>query len=262
MPTLTDYIAVAIEMAPLFIALDLVPTLIASLIDDYVTRKCLLKPAGEKTAAHSMLSYSPITPKALYPGAGAQLYSFAIFVILVAPFVEEIVFRGVPLLIHPTLAWVGTIGWALAHPIRAVATLEMCPHNRKLALINALSLSCAYLASGVFYMLIWLRGFTYGAVAISYHCFHNLIVFLSSVLSERIAKKRRKAVKMPKRRVTGPIAPPPQPEVPVPLARRILRYVGLENSVSPATGEAEEAERIAHAIHAAREMRRRILREV
>ncbi|RLE62711.1 MAG: hypothetical protein DRJ47_10260 [Thermoprotei archaeon] len=260
MLTFTDFLLAVVEFMPLFVVLDLIPTLIASIVDDYVVRKCLLKQAGQAPKPQAILSYSPLMPKSMYPGQLTQLYTYGVFVILVAPFVEEIVFRGVPLMIHPLLAWVGTIGWALAHPIKAVTTLETCPHERKLAILNAATLAGSFLASGVFYMLVWLRGLEYGAVAISYHAFHNASIFFGNLIQAKLASRKKKS--FAKRKVTQPVMPPVEPGEKAPVARRVLRYVGLENSVSPATGEREEAYKIAHAIEFAKTRRRRILREV
>ena len=258
--TFTDFLLAFVEFMPLFVILDLIPTLVASIVDDYVVRKCLLKQTGKAPKHQTILSYSPLIPKSIYLGQLTHLYATGIFVILIAPFVEEIVFRGVPLMIHPLLAWVGTIGWALSHPIRAVATLEVCPHEQKLAIINMITLAGSFLASGVFYMLVWLRGFEYGAVAISYHMFHNASVFFGNLIQEKLAHRKKK--QYIKRRITQPITPPAEPSEKAPVARRVLRYVGLENSISPATGEREETQKMAHAIEFIKERRRRALRRV
>jgi len=259
MLTLMEFLLAFIEFMPLFIVLDIIPALVASIVDDYVVRRCFLKQTGQAPKPQSILSYSPLMPRSIHPGQLTQLYTHGVFVILVAPFVEEIVFRGVPLMIHPLLAWAGTIGWALAHPIKAVATLEVCPHERKLAALNVVTLAGSFLASGVFYMLIWLRGFEYGVVAIAYHAFHNTSIFLGTIIQAKLTS--RKKAPLVKRKVTQPIAPPVEPGEKAPVARRILRYVGLENSVSPMTGEREETQKMAHVIEFAVARRRRILRE-
>jgi membrane protease YdiL (CAAX protease family) len=252
-----DFIAVAVQVAPLFIALDLVPIIIAGLVHEHVMRKCLLRPQGGGRARLQALQPLLAPKTAQIYGSKTSLYSLGVFTILVAPFVEEFIFRGMPLLIHPTLAWIGTVGWALAHPVRSMSVADTCPHEKRLVLLDIVALAGAYLCAGIFYMIVWLHGFVYGAVAIAYHSLHNAIMFLSFLISERYIRLRPR--KMEKRKVREPVIPLPStpPETP---ARRILRYVGLENSVLPRTGEAAEAEKIEETIEAARELRRRALR--
>jgi membrane protease YdiL (CAAX protease family) len=256
--TLIEFIAVAIQVAPLFIALDIVPIIIAGLVHEHVMRKCLLRvQGGGQTKVQASLQPLLAPQPAQIHGSMSSLYTFGVFTILVAPFVEEFIFRGMPILIHPALAWVGTVGWALAHPVKSMGVADTCPQERKLVFLDMLALAGAYLCAGVFYMIIWLHGFVYGAVAIAYHSLHNMIMFFSFLVSEKYIRFRPR--KMEKRKVQEPIIPLP-PAPPATPARRILRYVGLENSVLPMTGESAEATKIEETIYLAREFKRRALR--
>lgn len=254
MPSLADYLALFIEMLPLFVVMDLIPIFIASLIENYVNKKCYLSSNSSSVKPHFIISYSLFPSKKIsMPTIGLRdIYITGIFVVLVAPFVEEIIFRGVPLLMEPTgfLAWIGTIGWALAHPIAAITTIETCKSARKYAILNAIVLSLAYISVGTFHMFIWLRGFAYGVVAIAYHAFHNFIYFTSVVIENLLQKKKMKKILEQRRRVEQPVAP----IEPAPVARRVLRYVGLENSV--VASEPEEAKKVVKSISIAKKYRR------
>ncbi|MEM1532379.1 MAG: CPBP family intramembrane glutamic endopeptidase [Nitrososphaerota archaeon] len=252
MPTLADYMAVFIEMLPLFAVMVLVPGLIRVLVFDYTERKCYLD-GGRPDTLHRLKQTH------FFSSQIHKDYMYAVYGILVAPFAEEILFRGIPLLIDPTgvLAWIGTVGWSLAHPIHEVSLLDNCKHAKKTAVINILTASAVCLLAGVFYMLVWLRGFAYGTVAIAYHSLYNIIVLVSSKTYERRQKKKlEKAVeeyRKSRRRVEEPVAPATT------LARRILKHVGLETSI--VAGSPEEAEKLGQTISKASLRSRRVLRE-
>lgn len=255
MPTLLEYLTVFIEMLPLFVAMQLIPAFTAVLLMDYAAKRCYLtrapnKPGGPKAHLISRL----LAPHALPPAS--DLFITGVFLVLVAPFVEEIIFRGIPLLIDQsaTLAWVATVGWALAHPIDSYRMVGQCKHARKIAILSAAFMAFSYLLGGIFHMLIWLRGFHFGAVAIAYHSLHNMIALLSEISIEMRRRKKLTEVTKERRRVDQPL-PPVMPE---PIARRVLRYVGLESSVVAASPE--EAEKIAQALTMARGQRR-VLRQ-
>lgn len=258
-----EYLMVFIEMMPFFFVLDLMPKILAAFVDDYVRRRCFIvnnAPSPPTTPAKkpspAMLRQPPLQGLAIYNNvAGEEFYMMAVVAVLVAPLLEEIVFRGIPILIDPsgTLAWFGTVGWALAHPVKEVLYIGLCKPARNLAILNAVVMSVAFLSSGVFYMLIWLRGFAYGVVAIAYHCIHNLIQ-LSAVLVSEIRRRGRMAkLKNQKRRIEQPLPPIEQP------SKRVLRDIGLENNV--VASEPDEAKKLAQTLYAV-DVQRRVLRTI
>ena len=145
-----------------------------------------------------------------------EYFESIVFSVLVAPVLEESVFRGFWLLVHPYAIWFGTLAWALAHPFtRFYRYFDYLP-NRVVIPIIAI-LSAGYLSAGAFLTIVWLRGLPWGVLAVAFHALHNGIIVLSSLIQDLVSKRREK------RPLPEPV-PLPQP------VRRVLRRGGEPTS--------------------------------
>lgn len=97
------------------------------------------------------------------------------------PFFEELLFRGIPLLLLGVPgAWLGTIIWAIMHPAWQLRYLAEVPTWKKVA-ATATSL-LYYLPCGYFYVQLWSAGA--GGAAIFWHVALNTSVILSEQVRE------------------------------------------------------------------------------
>ncbi len=105
--------------------------------------------------------------------------SFVLYVFYY-PFFEEVFFRGVPLLLFglPGLV-IGSIVWALLHPVWQVQLVSYLPVSKRILFI--ITSTFYYLCAAVFYTLVWLGS---GLVAFLYHSLHNGIIVLGEFLRE------------------------------------------------------------------------------
>jgi hypothetical protein len=219
MITFEEFATAFIGFLPLYFALVIVPSFVSSAVLYYASTSGLVR--SRATA----LPLPGRRHEIVVPSASAA-YSFAMIVV-VAPFVEELVFRGVPLLIHPALAWVGTLGWALAHSTILGMEAQARITGGGKAVLVGVSHALFYVSSGVFYMLVWLQGFVFGAVAITYHMLHNFMVYILEYGLPSV------------RRARGPVVGRPvlQPRVPAVDAapggsgRRVIRRADLGSSL-------------------------------
>jgi membrane protease YdiL (CAAX protease family) len=200
MITLEQFVSVFFGFLPLYFAMVLIPSIVSSLVLSYVMRAGLIR---QSLAAKVMEVTRPLMGAA---------NTFAMIVV-VAPFAEEIIFRGVPMIIHPVLAWVGTIGWALAHGAIVSAEIAGSALGSPKALLAGVAHALYFLSAGIFYMLIWSLGIPYGSVAITYHVIHNLWVFIAEC---KLFPTRREEPA----RTVRPLEPLPIPIIGRPVARR------------------------------------------
>jgi membrane protease YdiL (CAAX protease family) len=100
--------------------------------------------------------------------------------VLYYPFFEEVFFRGIPLLLFgmPGLV-VGSIVWALLHPVSQLQLVRNNPVSKKI--LFTITTSFYYLCCAVFYSMVWLGS---GVVAFLYHSMHNGLVVLTEYLRE------------------------------------------------------------------------------
>ncbi len=195
MITLEEFLTAFIGFLPLYFALVIVPSIISHLVLTYTVRTGLVATSLTKRLMDA--GKAPVTGEAT---------RFAMTVV-VAPFAEELIFRGIPLLIHPVLAWIGTIGWALAHGSIVASEVQASAIGSSKAVLAGIAQALYFISAGIFYMLIWSLGFDYGAVAITYHALHNLLVFLAEGrISLRRGEKKQPAAR-------------PAPTMPIPLIR-------------------------------------------
>jgi membrane protease YdiL (CAAX protease family) len=227
--TLEEFFAVFIGFLPLYFAMVLVPSIASSLVLSYVMRSGLMQ---SLSARRKVLEVAR-------PLMGVA-NTFAMTVI-VAPFAEEIIFRGVPMLIHPVLAWVGTVGWAFAHGAIVTTEIAGAALGSPKAVFAGIAHALYFLSAGIFYMLIWSLGIPYGSVAITYHALHNLFVFVSEYRlfprrGERPAGSARPLEPVPIPVVGRPVAgreAKPQTPPPQALKRRVLREGGSSIYILP-----------------------------
>jgi len=114
--------------------------------------------------------------------------------VLYFPLFEELVFRGIPLLLFGWLGLIiGSAVWVLMHPAWQLQYLAHLPLGRKIA-FTATS-TCFYALNAVFYGMMWLDGA--GLAAIIYHVAHNAWVSLVSWLREEVPPvwRRLKVIK-------------------------------------------------------------------
>jgi hypothetical protein len=206
MITLEQFVSVFLGFLPLYFAMVLVPSTVSSLVLSYVMRAGLI---SQSLGAKVMEVTRPLMGAA---------HTFAMIVI-VAPFAEEVIFRGVPMLIHPALAWIGTIGWALAHGSIVSAEIAGSALGSQKALLAGVAHALYFLSAGIFYMLIWSLGIPYGSVAITYHVIHNLWAFLAE---HRFFPARKKE--------EPPRAARPLEPLPVPIIGRPVERVARRGS--------------------------------
>lgn len=210
MTNLSNYVGVFIEFLPLWLVLVIGPALLFNLYLNRLDKKRLQRIMNDVTVL-------PLSIDA------TNAYTLFVYGVLLAPFAEEILFRGVPLLIHPFFAMVGTAAWVLVHPVKFLVDYQYLLSKSELLQLTVFS-TLFFTSCGIFLLLIWLRGFEYGAIAIIYHMLYNAFVFVGVVSSE--SKKPKQAAG---RRVE---TPEPRQPLPAPAMRKVLREVGLETSVS------------------------------
>jgi len=162
---LTDFVTAAIQLFPLWLLLDLAPSVIAGA----VVAKILKMPMHQIRR-----------PAFFEPGDVTWLT-------LVGPFFEELFFRGLPMLIlggYPGLV-VGSIVWIAAHIPSRYSLIEAYPRVKKAAYL--FTYVTVLLLSSAFYIVAWTLN---GAVAILYHIAHNTIAVLTGKRYEREREKR------------------------------------------------------------------------
>ena len=117
-------------------------------------------------------------PTVFTPLAAQTMYSTALTV-LWYPFMEELVFRGVPLMVFgPLGAILGSAVWVALHPAWQIGYLRDFPTSKKIAFM--VTSTSYYIANAAFYLLMWLGGA--GLTAIIYHMFHNGWIVLAEAL--------------------------------------------------------------------------------
>jgi hypothetical protein len=158
-----DFIAATIQLFPLWILLDLAPSIIGGLI---VTK--VLKMPLQQVRRPIFFEPGDIT-----------------WVTLVGPFFEELFFRGFPMLVlgFPGLV-VGSIVWIAAHIPSRYSLIETYPRSRRAAYLFTYVI--VLMLSSAFYITAWMLN---GAAAVLYHVIHNSIAVLATRRGEREREK-------------------------------------------------------------------------
>jgi len=99
-----------------------------------------------------------------------------IYTCLMIPLVEEVVFRGAPMLLFGTIGLVvGSFVWAISHIPSRMQTFANYPTAKKVAVASILM--AIYTVMGVYYTWVWYMGL--GLLAIFLHMLHNGVVTLA-----------------------------------------------------------------------------------
>jgi len=161
---LTDFVTAAIQLFPLWLLLDLAPSVIAGAVVAKILKMPMLQVRR---------------PVFFEPGDVAWLA-------LVGPFFEELFFRGFPMLVlgYPGLV-VGSIVWIAAHIPSRYSLIEAYPRVKRAAYL--FTYVTVLLLSSAFYIAAWTLN---GAAAILYHIAHNTIAVLAGKRCERGREKR------------------------------------------------------------------------
>jgi len=155
-----DFVTAAIQLFPLWLFLDLAPSILAGI----VVSKILRMPIQQIRR-----------PIFFEPGD-------ITWVTLIGPFFEELFFRGFPMIIlggFPGLV-IGSVVWVAAHIPSRYTLVETYPRSKRAAYL--FTYVAALLLSSVFYITAWMLN---GAVAILYHVIHNSIAMLTTKRGEK-----------------------------------------------------------------------------
>jgi hypothetical protein len=162
----TDFVSVAIQLLPLWLMLDLAPSVIGGVIASKILK---------------MPIYQIRRPVFFEPGDMT-------WIMLVGPFFEELFFRGFPMIIlGPPGLVVGSLVWVAAHIPSRYSLIETYPRSKKIAYL--FTYVTVLLLSSVFYVTAWTFN---GAVAVFYHIVHNTIAVIATKRGEK--EKERKLV--------------------------------------------------------------------
>jgi len=102
---------------------------------------------------------------------------------LLAPFLEEIAFRGVSyLLLGITGFVIGNAVWVLAHPWWQLKYLPP-ETTTKIKIIFIFNAIFYYSCAAIFFSYAWLSG--YGLYAVIFHMLHNIGIFAGSIVAEK-----------------------------------------------------------------------------
>lgn len=165
----------------------------------------------------------------VFPFTGAlrfeNAYQIVAFEVLLMPFAEEMVFRGIPYLLLGNLGVIlGSAVWAIAHPAYHLQLLWNRPLKQRLGF--ALSSLTLFSFFAYFYSLLWISGAF--ATAVLYHMFHNGWITAAEFAREvelPIKRKRFAFVKIEKEEKAKPRKLP-----------KILKPVKMrEKKVAPTT---------------------------
>ena len=163
-----DLVIKFFEYIPYYVLLVLVPAIVRTLIDTIILKipsSCFELPSSRISM---FIKFEDV-------------YASFVSVALVAPLLEELLFRAVPYaLLGFTGLILGNIVWVLAHPSWQLRYVSGFPLKTKLGFLanTVFYYSCA----AVFFTIPWLQG--YGLLAIIYHIAHNGILTLGGVFSE------------------------------------------------------------------------------
>lgn len=103
---------------------------------------------------------------------------FLVYSVVVAPLLEEILFRGLPLYFFGIYGLIlGSVAFILLHPLWQVK--YVLPEYRLKMFLTSL---IYYIPSTVFFCLPWING--EGLVAVVYHMLHNLWVSILTIVYE------------------------------------------------------------------------------
>jgi hypothetical protein len=161
---LLDFVTAAVQLLPLWVLLDLAPSVLAGAI----ASKILKMPIQQIRR-----------PVLFEPGD-------VTWVTLVGPFFEELFFRGFPMLIlggFPGLV-IGSIVWVFAHIPSRYSLIETYPRSKRAAYIFTYVIVLTL--SSAFYIAAWVLN---GAAAILYHAIHNSIAVLATRRGKREKEK-------------------------------------------------------------------------
>jgi len=157
---LVDFATAAIQLLPLWLFLDLAPSVLAGI----VMSKILKMPLQQIRR-----------PVFFEPGD-------ITWVTLIGPFFEELFFRGFPMMIlggFPGLV-IGSIVWVAAHIPSRYSLIAVYPRSKRA--VYLFTYVTVLLLSSAFYITAWMLN---GASAILYHVIHNSIAALATRRGER-----------------------------------------------------------------------------
>jgi hypothetical protein len=159
-----DFVTAAIQLFPLWLFLDLAPSILAGI----AVSKILRMPIQQIRR-----------PIFFEPGD-------ITWVTLIGPFFEELFFRGFPMIIlggFPGLV-IGSIVWIAAHIPSRYSLIATYPRSKRAVYI--FTYVTVLLLSSAFYITAWMLN---GASAILYHVIHNTIAVLATRRREREKEK-------------------------------------------------------------------------
>jgi hypothetical protein len=150
-----DFATAALQLFPLWLLLDLAPSVIAGAIVSKVL----------KMPIHQIRR-----PVLFEPGDTTWLT-------LIGPFFEELFFRGFPMLVLGGLPGlvIGSIVWIAAHIPSRYTLVEAYPRLKRAAYL--ITYVTVLILSSAFYITAWILN---GATAILYHVIHNTIAVLAT----------------------------------------------------------------------------------
>ena len=108
------------------------------------------------------------------------------WVILFAPFFEEVVFFGIPSLFGYDYMVLGLICWASVHVARAMYIYSGLPRWRYIA--TTIVVILYFICSGMLSLWLWSRG--YGLLSIALHSLHNSLCVLGTVVGSQLMKPK------------------------------------------------------------------------
>ena len=174
-------LAAFVEAAPWYVLLVLIPAFIRVAFERLVLgidhRKFFRYPPSP---VYSLLDKLPVKIDVTTTIRFEEAYAALVYTALFFPLFEELVFRGVPLLLAGMAGVVvADAVWVLMHPAWQLRYIVDLPLWKRI--VFTLETAAYYALNAVFYTMQWLAG--YGLVAIAYHMMHNGILTLSDILS-------------------------------------------------------------------------------
>lgn len=160
----------------------------------------------------------PFTRAMTFEGAFRTFFISA----LLAPLLEELIFRGIPYLLFGVAGIVvGSAVWVLGHPSWQVKYIRTDSLRKKLLFVATSTIY--YSCSALFYSMLWLSGA--GLLALVYHAFHNGWITLIDITRRIELPPIWRRYKYVTRRPIG-VEEPREPRVFRELKRRLGRAEG------------------------------------